>query len=250
VVELGSGWGITTARGNVALAPRADGVLAVVRGEPQPCAEGSAGPCFDLRFYRLEPGGRVEAGLTLAVPAACEARAIQLVSARDEGGEREPRFDYAVCTTSPQGSTVTVFSIQPERQYALAERAFEGCTPLGAARFAGAATFVARCGAERRMASAGEGDSPLRVQDLHERGLVCSGDAARLRFGSRWLRLKEPMGGLELVLDADLAPAGASVVWTGAALLVARVEAGVLRVAKYVCTGSELRELANPLTAG
>ena len=38
--------------------------------------------------------------------------------------------------------------------------------------------------------------------------------------------------------------------FAGAALLVARVEEGVLRVAKYVCSGSELRQLANPLSAG
>lgn len=248
-LDLGSGWGPLTARGSVALAPRARGALAVVRGEPKPCTEGSTGPCHELRFYNLGPGGAIEPGLSLSVPAACDERAIQLVSGPDGGGERS-RFDYAVCTTSPGGTTVTVFSIQPERQYALAERAFEGCTPLGASRFAGASTFVASCGADRRMASVGEGDAPLRLEDLHERGLVCSGDAARLRFGSGWLRLSEPMGGLELVLDAELAPAGASVVWTGAALLVARADEGALRVEKYVCSESRLRQLANPLSAG
>jgi hypothetical protein len=248
-IELGSGWGTSAARGNVAVAARGQGALAVVRGEPKPCVDGSAGSCSELRFYTLEPGGGMAAGLTLAVPDACGVRAIQLVSGPGGGGE-PGRWDYAVCSTSPQRSIVTVFSIHPERQYALAERAFDGCTPLGAARFAGAASFFALCDGDRRMASAGEPDSPLHLQAVHERGLVCSRNAARLRFGSGWLRLTEPMGGLELVLDVDLAPAGARAVWTGAALLVARVEAAALRIAKYVCSGSELRELANPLTAG
>lgn len=247
-LDLGPGKGASTARGNVALTSRAAGVMAAVHGGPAPCAERADHACDELRFYRLERSGALSAGITLSVPDPCDAHAVQLLSTPVATGQgSEPRVDYAVCSKAARASGLTVFGIQPERQYAAAEHVFPGCRPLGAGRFAGAGAFVADCGANRSLAAVSPGDAPLRTQTINERGLVCSGEGPRLKLGRGWLRLAEPIGALQLVLDGDLAPAGARAVWTGAALLVASVDAGRLKLARYVCAGSQLRELANPV---
>lgn len=263
--ELGPAFhGAPEVRGNVAVTARGQGALALVRGAGGSCADDPLQACFEFGFFRMAADGASATGIALTVPVPCEGQAAQLISTPDasaagspgvpaspasSGVLAEPRFDYAVCTLSGAEPVLTVFGIQPEREYAAAEQVFEGCTPLGAGRFAGSASFVAACGNDRRMVAAGEGDARMSQRVLNQRGLICDAAGARLKFGQGWLRLVEPMSKLELLLDADLAPPGSSVVWTGRALLVARAEGKTLAVSRYACAGSQLRQLDAPLGA-
>ncbi len=264
-LELGPAFhGAPEVRGNVAVTARGEAALALVRGEAESCADDPLQACFEFGFFRMAADGASATGIPLTVPVPCEGQAAQLIStpsvgaagspglpasSGSSGASAEPRFDYAVCTLAGAEPVLTVFGIQPEREYAVAEQLFEGCTPLGAGRFATAATFVAACGNDRRMAAAGEWDMRMSQRELNQRGLICDAAGARLKFGQGWLRLAEPMSKLELLLDADLAPAGSSVVWTGRALLVARAVGETLTLSRYACAGSQLQLLHAPLGA-
>ena len=188
-------------------------------------------------------------GLSLAVPRPCTSHAAQLAprgGSRGPGADEVGPFDYAVCSLAPASSALTIFSIRPSPAYAMAREVFAGCTPLGAARFAGDAAFVASCEGERRIARIDRESGELSVESLEPRGLVCGAAGASLRLGAGWLRPSEPLGGLELLLGEDLAPPGARAIWTGEALLVARWAAdGTLALARHACRGAALVELGD-----
>lgn len=257
-LDLGATWPAPDgARGNLALAVRGEGALALVRGPREACkdaaaASGASGepdePCFGFRFHQLSGGGAHSVGLGLHVPVPCEARAALLLS---PAGSAEQRYHYAVCTRSDGQTVLTAFSIEPARSYAAAQQVLPGCQPLGAALFAGQPTFVAECGASRRLARFVEADAPFAVQSADVRGLVCvrepNGPRARVRLGEGWLELLGPQAQLELLLDAELAPPGSRAVWTGEALLVARAAGGQLALDRYACTGKELVRSSVPL---
>ena len=246
--ELGAvGSDAPVARGGVALAASGQGARLFARGGPTACAAASAAPCRAFQFFAIEPDQARPLGLALAVPSPCASQAAQLVpgvSGRAlPGGTAEP-FEYAVCSAARDSPALTVFSIRPDPAYAMAEEVFAGCTPLGAARFAGAAAFVALCGSERRVARLARDAAGLSIEVLEPRGLVCGAAGANVRLGAGWLRLSEPMGGLELLLGEDLAPPGSRAVWTGSALLVARpTAAGELLLQRHACRGTALVEL-------
>lgn len=244
--ELGSGGLVSAQRGAMSLGVRGNEALLFARAGDTPCEGGASEPCTSFQLHRLSANGTRPAGFPLAVPSPCESQAAQLVLApgRAPGsGEGIGRFDYAICSRAGTSRVLTVFSIQPSPAYAMAEDVFAGCTPLGAGRFAGQATFVADCGAIRRLATAPGGGESLVVRDLDPRGLICRQGAASLAFGGSWLALDEPLGQLQLLLGDDLAPPGARAVWTGAALLVARVDdAARLHVTRHVCSGNVLSE--------
>ncbi|HEU4579992.1 MAG TPA: hypothetical protein VFS67_17155 [Polyangiaceae bacterium] len=245
-LDLGQAWGEpSSGRGNLALVSRGAGALALVRGPRESCEDGSQDVCFGFRFYALSGAGAAPTGLGLRVPVPCDARAAQLVAPLPPAGPAQ-RWQYAVCTRSEQAPVLTVFSIEPERSYASARQVFAGCTPLGAAYFAGQPAFVAECQGSRQIARMGSADAPFDIQRLDVRGLVCGPHGARVRLGSAWLGLDQPLDHLELLLDASLTPPGARAVWTGSALLVARAQ-GKLVVDRYACEGSELRQLSSPL---
>jgi hypothetical protein len=253
--ELGPGAATpATSRGGLALAAQAESALLLARGAEAPCEANAPGPCHAFQFYRLSASGARATGVPLTVPGPCDEQAVQLVVAPGRGngdGEALGRFDYAVCSRASTTPALTVFSIQPNPAYAMAEEVFAGCTPLGAGRFGGEAAFVAVCKGQRRLVTAPEGGQPLVVRDLDRRGLVCRNGAAALAFGSGWLGLNEPIGRLELLLDDDLAPPGSRAVWAGAALLVARLDAAAqLHVASYACRGNTLLEQAEVFDAG
>jgi hypothetical protein len=133
----------------------------------------------------------------------------------------------------------------------MAEEVFAGCTPLGAARFAGDAAFVASCAGERRWARIDHDTGTLRVETLEPRGLVCGAAGANVRLGAGWLRPSEPLGGLELLLGEDLAPEGSRAIWAGSALLVARpTPEGALALTRHVCRGAALVEVGDGPDAG
>jgi hypothetical protein len=90
-------------------------------------------------------------------------------------------------------------------------------------------------------------DAPFEIQRLDVRGLVCGPHGARVRLGSGWLGLDQPLDHLELLLDSSLSPPGARAVWTGSALLVARGVQGKLVIDRYGCEGGVLQQLSSPL---
>jgi hypothetical protein len=253
-VDLGAAWaGAGAERGNVALAVRQGGALALIRGPEESCGDGSTEPCFGFRFYQLSAAGAHETEFPLRVPSPCAAQAVQLIpagSGLDGAGARALPLQYAVCTRSEQLPVLTVFSIEPERSYAAAHRIFEGCTPLGAGVFAGQPSFVADCHGSRQLVRIRGADAPPELHSLDVRGLVCSPRGAELRLGEEWLALDRPLEHLELLLDGALSPSGARAVWTGEVLLVAQERGGRLELERYACVGSELRKLASPLTSG
>jgi hypothetical protein len=253
-LELGATWAAAGAeRGNVALAVRQGGALALLRGPEEPCGDGSMEACFGFRFYQLSAAGAHETEFPLRVPSPCAAQAVQLMPGGGglaSPGARALPLQYAVCTRSEQLSVLTVFSIEPDRSYAAAHRIFEGCSPLGAGVFAGQASFVADCHGSRQLMRIRSSDAPPELHALDVRGLVCSPRGAELRLGEEWLALDHPLEQVELLLDSALSPPGARAVWTGEVLLVAQEHAGRLELERYRCVGSELRKLASPLSSG
>lgn len=252
--ELGPAWAGTEAeRGNVALAARQGGALALLRGPEEPCGDGSGEACFGFRFYELSATGARETEFPLRVPVPCATQAAQLIPVVGmlglPGAPAAP-LQYAVCTRAGQLPVVTVFSIEPDRSYAAAHRIFEGCAPLGAGLFAGQPSFVADCHGSRQLVRIHSADAPPELHSLDVRGLVCSARGAQLRLGEEWLALDRPLEHLELLLDSALSPPGARAVWTGEVLLVAQARAGQLELGRYACVGSQLRRLASPLTGG
>lgn len=258
-LELGATWPAPGAgRGNLALAARGEGALALVRGPRETCREtavpsaaagaaaggasgGEGEPCFGFRFYQLSAAGSQAVGLGLHVPVPCDARAALLLS---PAAGAEQRYHYAVCTHVDGETVLTAFSIEPARSYAAAQQVLPGCQPLGAGLFAGQPTFVAECGASRRLARFVDADAPFALQSADVRGLVCSraagGPLARVRLGESWLDLAGPQAQLELLLDAELAPHGSRAVWTGEVLLVARAAGGQLALDRFSCEDKEL----------
>jgi hypothetical protein len=245
-LDLGQAWGeAQSGRGNLALVSRGAGALALVRGPRESCEDGSQDVCFGFRFYALSAGGARQTGLGLRVPVPCDARAAQLVAPSPAAGP-EQRWQYAVCTRGEQAPVLTVFSIEPERSYASARQVFAGCTPLGAGYFAGQPAFVAECQGSRQIARMVSADAPFEIQRLDVRGLVCGAHGARVRLGSGWLALDQPLDHLELLLDSSLSPPGSRAVWTGSVLLVARAQ-GKLVLDRYGCEDRELHQLSSPL---
>ncbi len=247
-LALGATWAAPGgARGNLALAARGESALALVRGPSEACREapeaaGAAAEaaCFGFRFHQLSARGAQPLGLGLHVPVPCDARAALLLS---PPGSADQRYHYAVCTRAEGQTVLTAFSIEPARSYAAAQQVLHGCQPLGAGLFGGQPTFVAECGAARRLARFVDADAPFAVESADVRGLMCSGGSdsrARVRLGSGWLELGAPQAQLELLLDAELSPPGSRAVWTGEALLVARVAGGQLALDRHVCAGKEL----------
>jgi hypothetical protein len=250
VFDLGAAWSgsASEARGNLALGELEGGALALARGGSAPCSDAALEQCFAFHFYELAPAGVRETGVPLSVPVPCAAQAAQLLTDRPRAlrGVDSDAFEYAICTRSGDGAELTVFSIERDRNYAAAQRVLAGCVPLGAGRFAGRSSFVAECGAERRMATLVDPDRPPRMDDISIRGLVCEGGQARIRLGNEWLGLAAPVDRLELLVGDDLAPRGASAVWTGRTLLVAAPASEGLDLVRYACQGSRLERIERP----
>ncbi|HTV19332.1 MAG TPA: hypothetical protein VMG12_11690 [Polyangiaceae bacterium] len=249
--ELGPGFHAGgAARGGLALVARDRGALLLARGLAAGCADERERECSAFQFFELGPDAARATGLSLTVPSPCASHSAQLVSARRSATGIAGPFEYGICAGPPGASGLTVFSIQPNPAYAAAEEALAGCTPLGAARFGGEATFVGVCAGQRRAVSVPLDGGPLVARDLDQRGLICNASGALLRFGSGWLRPNEPLGNLELLLNDDLAPPGARAVWAGAALLVAQTRGEQLSLSRFACRQSRLVQLDAARDAG
>jgi len=237
-------------RGALSLVARERAALLLARGLERPCDNTSGRPCSTFQFFEIAPDAGRSTGLSLTVPRPCAEHSAQLVSARRAASGEPGPLEYAICAGPEGASGLTVFSIQPNPAYAAAEEALAGCTPLGAGRFGGEATFVGVCAGQRRGVSVSADGGALVAHNLDERGLVCKASGPLLRFGSGWLRPSEPLGRLELLLNDDLAPAGARAVWTGAALVVAHSRHGRLSLHRYGCRDTRLLELDPAQDAG
>jgi hypothetical protein len=237
-------------RGGLALAARGDGALLFARGTDIACVDASEEGCVAFNFFQLTAGGVAPAGIPLSVPSPCDSQAAQLNLESRGAASSAGAFDYAVCSNARGAPALTIFSIRTDPAYAMSREAFTGCTPLGAARFGGQAAFVATCGKYRRLALADARTGELGVQDGDERGLICRGGSALVRFGATWLRLVEPLGRLELLLSDDTSPPGSRAVWTGRALLVARADGARLGLSRYVCRDSSLEQSPADADAG
>jgi hypothetical protein len=215
------------ARGNVALSAGADEVMAFVRGDKEPCLDATSAPCYGFRFHRFglhrEPTSRV----TLSVPVPCESAALELLLA-------EPRWYYGVCTAQGEQPVVTLFTIQPDPEYAAARELFVGCVPRGALLVGKHPASIAECGGELRIAWLGSGDSEPEIETLSPSAPRCAA-TPRLAVGREVLELSEPRAQLEWVLPDELAPRGSVAAWTGRALVVARMDAGDLALKRYGC---------------
>jgi hypothetical protein len=215
------------ARGNVALSAGKDEVMAFVRGDQEPCLDATAAPCYGFRFHRFglqrEPTSRV----TLSVPVPCESTALELLLA-------EPRWYYAVCTAQGELSVVTLFTIQPDPEYAAARELFIGCVPRGALLVGKHPASIAECGGELRIAWLGNGDTEPEIETWTPSVPRCDATPA-ITVGREVLELSEPRAGLEWILPEELAPRGSVAAWTGRVLVVARMDAGDLALKRYGC---------------
>lgn len=248
--DVGIAWSGSApeARGNLALGKREGEVLALTRGSATPCADAPLDECFEFQFYVLSMESARAKGVPLSVPVPCATQAAQIVAGPRASVRGAPSgaYEYAICTRAGGGPVLTVFSIEPERQYAAAQRVLGGCTALGGGRFGGHSSFVAQCGSDRRMVTLVDPDRFPHERDISIRGVVCEGEVPRLRLGSDWLELTAPVAQLELLVGDDLAPAGAHVAWTGRALLVVKPGGAGLELSRYACRSSRLVPLEGP----
>ena len=232
--ELGPAWsGPRSARGNVAIAARADHALVFARGDETACIDASRHGCFGFDFHELSPDHAEKNGLPMTVPVPCADNSVELVVAG-------ARFHYGVCTDTGERPVTTMFTIERDPDYARADPLLEGCKPAGTFVWQRAAWLVAECDGGRRAVRLGARDAPVEYLDLHALRLECKQGVASIRAPSLELTLDEPRSGLTPLLPADLAPPGARAVWAGRALVIATSFAGRLRLARYTCAGDKL----------
>lgn len=234
-LDLGAGYAAPVeARGNVALSVGRDQVMAFIRGPSEPCLAPSEEGCFGFRFHRFGPT-REPSRIALTVPVPCEAIAVELLLA-------EPRWYYGVCTSEGARNLFTLFTIQPDPEYAAARELFSNCVPKGALLVGEHPASIAECNGELRVAWLTSGDEAPLVESLTSRALRCDGNP-KLTLGSKVIELSESLAGLELVLPEQLAPAGSLATWTGKAVVVARADTGTLALKRYGCRQGELVDL-------
>jgi hypothetical protein len=242
------------ARGLLAAAAAADGNVGILhRREEEQCPSGESSEgerCVGFSMHRLggSPGGSGRSGVGLIAPSPCDRGVVGYVWSAGV-------WYYGVCTMRGGRQATTVYAIQPDPEYAHAERVLDGCEPLAIAAVDRGAVITGRCGEARgagaRIAAVELLEAAQRRRDLHAtRGAILCEDGhpavMRTGDGAPIARvLSGPSSGLEAFLPEELAPAGARAVWTGDALLVAHPVAGegvATRVVlgRYQCVGSGL----------
>jgi len=236
ILELGAAWlGPRTARGNVAVAARADRALVFARGEATPCVDPLQKNCFGFSFHELGPERAERTGLPLVVPVPCidDSTALAVVGTR---------FHYGVCTDTGEAPVTTLFTIEHDPEYARADRLLEGCRPKGMLHFGGAAWLVGDCDGNRRAVRVAGRTEPLQYLDLRVTRLECVAGEARIRAPGLDLELDEPRDRLEGILPPDIAPAGSRVSWSGRALVVAAATGDALALTRFTCAGDRVRK--------
>ena len=244
VTELGFTDARRGIRGHLALASRDDSAFTVMhRAEPGDCVD-KPGRCTRFEFHEVRNGSASSRPLPLLVPEACPGGVAGLGA--HEAGIRH----YAVCTLDAGRRVNTVFTIQEQPMYAVAERALEGCSSEGFFGLPdGKEYLLGRCTDGLRRAF-----RPARVErkaasfDVSEPTLGCLSSGLEVHFsldGPRHYRLEKPEQRIDRMLPERIAPAGARAVWTGEALLVAQLSGAELELGRWSCSGIELVKQAS-----
>jgi hypothetical protein len=239
VTELGFTDARRGVRGHVALSARDGSAFTVMhRAEQADCVD-KPGRCTRFEFHEVRGGAASSRPMPLLVPEACPGGVAGLGA--HEAGIRH----YAVCSMENGRRVNTVFTIQEQPMYAVAERALEGCSSEGFLALPdGKEYLLGRCGDGLRRAF-----RPARVErkgasfDVSEPTLGCLSSGIEILFsldGARHYRLETPEERVERLLPERIAPAGARAVWTGEALIVAQPSGTELEVSSWSCAGIEL----------
>lgn len=201
------------------------------RAAPMPC-EGSS-TCASYRHSRLsDPLEESRASASLAAPVVCPWALPGLVMASG-------RMYYGLCVLVDGAPLSTLYLLQPEPQYAQAERALAGCHPLGVLAApddtgTDAAFFAADCPDGRVVVSLGApGVSARPMGPVQAPSCVDAGPL--LHVGGLSIPLLVPRDRLEGFLPNAVAPAGARVLWTGDAFIVAELTGSQLTLRSWSC---------------
>lgn len=159
--------------------------------------------------------------------------------------ETSGRMYYGLCVLVDGVPRSTLYMLQPDPQYAQAEPALAECRPLGVLAAPDAvggpdvtrALFAADCPEGRVAVSLGA--PGVNVQPA---GPVtapsCTATGPSLHVGSTAIGLPSSRDRLEGFLPSAVAPAGARVVWTGDAFLVAELVGSDLTLRSWSCSAA------------
>lgn len=201
------------------------------RATPVSCE--SNAECATYRHSGLdEDMGERRSSASLAAPAVCPWALPGIV-------EASGRTYYGLCALVDGAPLSTLYLLQPEPQYAQAERALAECRPLGVlaapdATGTEAALFAADCPEGRVAVSLGAPGVGVRPVGPVQ-APSCSAAGPALHVGALTVPLLAPRDRLEGFLPGAVAPAGARVLWTGDVFLVGEVTGSQLTVRAWSC---------------
>src|SRR6185295_6228431 len=226
-------------RGHLAVAARDARAFTVLhRAEQGDCVE-KAGRCTRFEFHEVRDEGARARPLPLLVPDACPGGVAGL-GAREAGIQH-----YAVCTMDAGRRVSTVFTIQQQPMYAVAERALEACASDGFFTLPdGKEYLLGRCSdGLRRAYRPARAEQNAQSFDLSAPTLGCLSNTLEVVIsmnGPQRFRFEKPEERAERLLPERIAPVGSRAVWTGRALLVAQLSGTELELARWSCSGIEL----------
>jgi hypothetical protein len=248
IVELGGVLEpVSVPRGNLAVTNHDGHFTVLSRGLRSDCIDPSAHDCVSFGFHRLDAKDAKDAldqGLPLTVPLPCAQGSVSFAVTGS-------RWYYGVCSQSTGKPVTTLFSIQPDPEYARADRLLEGCLPLGALAQNGELWLVGDCVGEGqrhgvRVRAGNAEPLDLRVDRLEA---VCQSGSPLIRQtgpAGMILPLITARDRLEAFLPQSLAPVDSRAVWTGRTLLVAAAGRGTITLKGYQCDSTLLREVVLP----
>ncbi len=243
VVEIGAVLEpVSAPRGNLALTEHDGHFVVLSRGQKSECTDASAHDCVGFGFHRLETSSTTAQGLPLTVPLPCAQGSVSFAVTSS-------RWYYGVCSQSTGKPITTLFSIQPDPEYARADQLLEGCLPLGALAEHDELWLVGDCSGSRRAVRVRGGNAETLEMRVDRTEAVCeSGYPVIRQAGPSGMRLVFGVARdrLEAFLPEALSAPGARAVWTGHTLLVASPQRGAITLKGYQCDSTLLREVALP----
>jgi hypothetical protein len=241
-------WGKTEAvvdarqRSVVAAAAAPDGTMSVLYRSLNSKCKNDAGAeidCASMHVRRVgTPDFERENRPLLEVPAPCDQPIVGHLWS-------EGTWYYGICSKDAKGPVTTLYAIQFEPEYALAENILPGRVPFGIAPGGGGAMAVGWSGDSRdsvRFADSGRKRTEVSRMDM---SAVCVDGrpalVAKVGDGSTFtLPLTEPSSRIEALLPADIIDQRARAVWTGKAILVAYPSSGEVALRRYECVAGNL----------
>lgn len=225
----------TGGRGHVATAVAPDGrVFALARLADAPCEDGRT--CGALSVFSLRPDAATPSAPGLAVPAPCERSAVGM-------GFAQGKFHYAVCGSPGAERGTTLYSVQPEAQYARADTVLPGCSPIGFFVAHEEIVIPAECTGGHAGVRLWREAGGMRPISLDRTAVRCEGATPVLTATGTpdlAIKLDQPMSGIEALLPAHVAPAGSRAVFTGRSVLVASSLGGEVTVHRFECEAGNL----------